>query len=105
MDNEAETWDDPDTSVDWKFSIGFLLLTDWVCLWRLLWLAIKNEIKKFLQQNVFIVEHRYADRVGDLWLYVHDLCMRVMPFLQTRPDICCNLEYFVAWISYIMCVW
>ena len=28
--------------------------------------------------------------------YVHDICSSVMPFPQTRPEVCRNFEYFVA---------
>ena len=33
---------------------------------------------------------------GHLQLSVHEFCIRVMPCIQTRPDICSDLEDFVA---------
>ena len=35
-------------------------------------------------------------RSGHLSQDDHDFCIRVMPFPQTRLEVCCNLEHFVA---------
>ena len=29
-------------------------------------------------------------------LYIHDCCIGVMRFPQTRPEDCCNLKHFLA---------
>ena len=41
-----------------------------------------------------------------LQLHVHDACMRVMPFPETRLEVCSNLEYLVAFtlLNELVCV-
>ena len=52
--------------------------------------------KMILDQSVSSFEHGCSDRVDILERYVHDLCIRVMPFPQTRLEVWWSLEYCVA---------
>ena len=48
--------------------------------------------------NVFYV-WRCLRRSGEnVYIYVHYFWTRVMPFPQTCPEVCCNLDYFVVLI-------
>ena len=44
----------------------------------------------------FILEYGYADRVDICGSTFCDFCIRVIPFPQMRPEVCCNHECFVA---------
>ena len=40
---------------------------------------------------------------GQLWLYVHDFCTRIMSSPQTRPEVCRNLDQFLYLEYYQVC--
>ena len=50
----------------------------------------------------FVSEHSCVNPLDIMWLCVQDFHTRVMPFRQTHPEVCCNLQHFVVFI--ISCI-